>query len=248
MASPATGDYVRSDGSEEPRPTHGRATRASGQGANDRPRGRKHIDTYNSVDEMDDEDDATSWDGGDEDDDEADQMDLDDVEEVSANESSGEDEPKSLVVRLRYTKSSFTNSPDVVPSHKAAPAIGPPTPNTGPALATAPAPAPPPAAPAQATVPPPQVVPNVQANGYPNPQELPLNPITSVVQDTTLPGIALPLPSMQPQFSAPTPPYAVQEEAAPKPAYVAQGSTTHPDSHSFQPTSLPQPTPASSWQ
>ncbi|PVI07629.1 hypothetical protein DM02DRAFT_497216, partial [Periconia macrospinosa] len=104
-ASPATGDYVRSEASEEPQNAHGRSTRAAATKAvNGFSKKRKHSETYNSSDE--EEDDATSWDGGDEDE-EPDQMDLDEDEDQSDDASDEEDqEPKSLVVSLKYQKGS----------------------------------------------------------------------------------------------------------------------------------------------
>jgi hypothetical protein len=103
--SPATENYERSNASEEPRSTRG-GRRAGSDGL---PKQRKHIEGYNSVDEMDDEDDASSsggeWDGGDED-----EPDIvfaaDDSDSNSSEISSGDNdsERKSLVVTLRYTQ------------------------------------------------------------------------------------------------------------------------------------------------
>lgn len=91
--SPATGDYVRSDASEEPaqpaQPAHGRSTRAA---TNGRPLNRV-MDS--------DEDDATSWDGGDEDD-EPEQMDVDDLSEEDGDDD--DQDAQTLVVTLRYGK------------------------------------------------------------------------------------------------------------------------------------------------
>lgn len=98
-ASPATGDYVRSDVSEEPQqhPSHGRSTRAAGRGATNGGRLNRTVDS--------DEEDATSWDGGDEDEDEPDQMELDDDDDAHDEASSSEEEEeKSLMVTLRYGK------------------------------------------------------------------------------------------------------------------------------------------------
>lgn len=107
--SPATDEYERSELSEEPPVGPGRSTRASGRTAvNGWTKGRKHIEGYNSLDEMDDEDEASSsgaeWDGGDEDEpDEPDNdMDMDDSEEDDFD--SDLEEPQSLVVTLRYRK------------------------------------------------------------------------------------------------------------------------------------------------
>lgn len=112
-ASPTTGDYVRSDASEEPQQAHahGRATRNANRGAtNGRP--LKH-----SL-ESDDEEDATSWDGGDEDEDEPEQMELDDDEDEQAEDSSeDEDEQQSLVVTLRYGKGSSKPSNGDLPAN-----------------------------------------------------------------------------------------------------------------------------------
>ena len=106
--TPMTGEYERSELSDEPG-ADGRATRSGA-----RPRGtsrnqagkRKHIDTYNSLDDMDDEDEAESsvaeWDNPDGDDDAGD--DLAEDEEDFGESSDGEDEPKSLVVRLKLPR------------------------------------------------------------------------------------------------------------------------------------------------
>jgi hypothetical protein len=100
-ASPATGDYERSDASEEPR-TQGRSTRAGNRGATN---GRSSHRTVLS----DDEEDATSWDGGDEDEEEPEQMDVDDDEDDQDEESSEEEEePQTLMVTLRYGTGSAT--------------------------------------------------------------------------------------------------------------------------------------------
>lgn len=111
--SPASGEYARSNASEEPYATRGRATRANGKEANGRRPGRAHIETYNSVDEMDD-DEATSWDGGDEDEEEPEPMELEDDAEDSAPDTSEDEEPKSLVVHLKYAKGTKP-----APSHSA---------------------------------------------------------------------------------------------------------------------------------
>ena len=96
--SPATGDYVRSDVSEEPQSVHGRAARAANRGAiNER--------TLNRTMNSEDDEDATSWDGGDDDEEEPDQMDLDDDEDdAGADDDEEEDDEPSLMVTLRYRK------------------------------------------------------------------------------------------------------------------------------------------------
>ncbi|KAF2263901.1 hypothetical protein CC78DRAFT_464660 [Lojkania enalia] len=254
-ASPATGEYIRSDASEEPQqPTHGRSTRAATQTANGWPRGRKHIETYNAVDEMDDEDDATSWDGGDEDEDEGDQMDLDDEDDFGEQTSEDEEEqgPKSLVVRLRYPKGSFGASADVqsavkdkrsIPSgigQQSASSVG--SPLSGAPL-PAPAPVPEPAsAPAstsssapQATVMASSPLPttSISPNGFPvqQPQASIPTPVTLVEpasHRTPPPGDAYSLPKQEPHFSAPTPPYIAPEEPALKPQLPAQPQIQSP--------------------
>jgi len=109
-ASPATENYQRSEASEEPPVAPGnRSTRSSRRvGANGWTRGGSHIEGYNSVDEMDDEDEATSsgaeWEGGDED--EPDEMDDDMDEDDEDKDHFEEDEPRSLIVKLRYRKGS----------------------------------------------------------------------------------------------------------------------------------------------
>ncbi|KAK7709072.1 hypothetical protein SLS57_008797 [Botryosphaeria dothidea] len=101
--SAATGEYERSDASEGP---NGRATRI-GRGRVGVPQRshRKHIEGYNSIDEMDDEEEADEWDGGD-DDDEDDLGLNDDDDEESMGDDESDDEiyvkPRgSLVVTLR---------------------------------------------------------------------------------------------------------------------------------------------------
>ncbi|KAH7087487.1 hypothetical protein FB567DRAFT_346607 [Paraphoma chrysanthemicola] len=111
-ASPATGDYVRSEASEEPQQphAHGRSTRAAGRATTN---GRGLNRTVVS----DDEEDATSWDGGDEDEDEPEQMDLDDDDEAAEDSSEEEIEPATLMVTLRYRKGSFNPPHDASQSN-----------------------------------------------------------------------------------------------------------------------------------
>lgn len=114
-ASPATGDYVRSDASEEPQQSRGRATRAANRGtANGRPSNRA-LDS-------EDEDDATSWDGGDEDEEEPEQMELDDDEDQDAESSEEEEEPQTLMVTLRYGRGQGNPRNDGVKDDPTAPA------------------------------------------------------------------------------------------------------------------------------
>ncbi|KAL1626651.1 hypothetical protein SLS54_002814 [Diplodia seriata] len=101
LDSPGTADYERSDASEG---VNGRATRAGRSKHGVPQRSNKHIDGYNSIDEMDDEDEVDEWDGGD--DDEDDDLGLidDDEESLADDESDGDIpvKPKgSLVVTLR---------------------------------------------------------------------------------------------------------------------------------------------------
>lgn len=114
--SPGTDEYERSEVSEEPPIAPGsRSTRTSGRTAvNGWTKGRKHIEGYNSLDEMDDEDDASSsgaeWDGGDEDEpgDPDNDMDVDDSEEDDFEDE--EEEPQSLIVTLHYRKPVSTDT------------------------------------------------------------------------------------------------------------------------------------------
>lgn len=100
----ASATETYSDASEQP----GRPTRASRRAEpNGRGKPRKHIEGYNSLDELDDEDDAMSsghdWDAGDEDD--VDDNLIDDDDDEMSDGSEDEDlEPKSLVITLRYRK------------------------------------------------------------------------------------------------------------------------------------------------
>lgn len=205
-ASPTTGDYVRSDVSEEPR--QGRSTRAGNRSQSNR--------------EMDSEedDDATSWDGGDEEDDEPEQMDLDDDDDDLADQSSeGEVEPQSLVVTLRYGKkqangSSETN-PDLVSMNGAAQqndvhmadasaSVRPAAPVAAPLAPTAPAPSLP------------QVIPTAVQNGLSAAQQPPIVAVPKVElqqpQPMHPPTDASALPKLDGFFSAPTPPYTAPEE------------------------------------
>ena len=119
-ASPASGDYERSEPSEDPevaykRPTRGGKPMPGWKGwAIGYTKAEEHIDGYNEVDAMDeDEDEAMSsgesgedWDGGEEDDDvirvgAADDEDEEDMSDGESDDNSPR-EPKSLIVTLRY--------------------------------------------------------------------------------------------------------------------------------------------------
>jgi len=235
-ASPATGDYVRSEGSEEPeRPSHGRSTRAANRSTADGwAKGRKHVDSYNSLDDMDDEEDATSWDGGDEDEDEPDQMDIDDRDDESGNEPSDVDEPQHLVVRLRYRKGA-SGAPKLAPATKrdgltkselaskpgpaavGAPLTGMDAARQQPVLALAPAPAATAKPSFQALPPPSALISTVVPNGIPSTQEptslLPM--VAPAAPEPPPAGDAQPLPHLNTLFRAPTPPYTAQETQKP---------------------------------
>ena len=117
---PVTGVTDGTAGGEEQIESTGRPRRSTYRnGDGQKPRGRQHIESYNSVDDMEDESDATSsggeWEGGDDDDvddnivDEEDEADVDMSEEeasVVEEDMSGEENSRrrSLVVSLRYQK------------------------------------------------------------------------------------------------------------------------------------------------
>lgn len=104
---------------EEGPVSRGRPRRAVQQnGLQPKPRLRKHIEGYNSLDSMDDESDAASsggWDGGDDEsddhaeDDEAEDVDMSDGEDKDSGEEE-DDVRQSLVVSLRYLKSHSSQS------------------------------------------------------------------------------------------------------------------------------------------
>jgi hypothetical protein len=239
-ASPATGDYVRSENSEEPqRPAHGRATRGANNAADNWPKGRKHIETYNSLDEMDDEDDATSWDGGDEEEDAPEPMDMDDEDE-SGQDASDEEEHKSLVVHLKYPKGKF-DAQRTVPTMSEKDIIKPEgaedtfvEPVGASITAQQPVAAAPPPTEAPLEQPP---APAPVVNGAPTLQEEP-PAIVPVAHEPSTAGDAQTLPALNSMFSAPTPPYLSQEEAKAQPQQPQYPTAS----------ALPVPTPASTWQ
>jgi hypothetical protein len=204
-ASPATENYERSDASEEPRDGNGRPTRNARRSVSTGwQKGRKHIETYNSVDEMDDEDDASSsggeWDGGDEEepdivfageDDDEDSLDGSDEEDI---------EPKSLIVTLHLRKKSPTAAPtQIQPAPMSFPSPDVDSPNK-PTAQNGDTPALPPTAP-----------PSTGLNGYSAPvpvDTLPAQPIHSapVMIKPTTPATQSPeFPANQqaPQYPAP---------------------------------------------
>ncbi|KAF4548130.1 Hypothetical protein D9617_31g063660 [Elsinoe fawcettii] len=100
--SPTSNDH---DGSEMSGPTR-RASRSAGQAVNGVPKKRKHIDTYNEVDEMSDEEDAASsagWNSADNEDEGGNDGYGDDGPDELGDDSddSMDDESASLVVKLK---------------------------------------------------------------------------------------------------------------------------------------------------
>ncbi|KAL2358745.1 hypothetical protein BJ546DRAFT_960924 [Cryomyces antarcticus] len=103
------GELEDSETSGAPRSGVNRATRSGGRVAVDGlVKKRKHIDGYNSLDEMGDEEDAAStggeWDGDNDDDDEVDQRldESDEDEDMSEDDTEEDATPQSLMVTLRY--------------------------------------------------------------------------------------------------------------------------------------------------
>lgn len=105
--TPRTGDYEGSDATDELQQNgSGRATRSGGRSTVN-PRKRKHIESYNSLDEMSDEEDAESsgneWDGGDDEDDN-----MEDAEDDDEDDFLEDDEEdmvqRSLIVKLKVPK------------------------------------------------------------------------------------------------------------------------------------------------
>lgn len=107
-----TGSYAASETSDLPNGRPARASRSSNGGVDvNGSRKRKHIDTYNSYDEMSDEDSAQEsgdqWDGGDDDEDDKDNgIDSADEDDMSVEDDDLlDDSPKSLIVKLKVGKS-----------------------------------------------------------------------------------------------------------------------------------------------
>ena len=222
-ASPATGDYVRSDVSEEPYSGHGRSTRAANRGTTN---GR----SFNRTVDSEDEEDATSWDGGDDDEEEPDQMDLDDDDEDdAAEESEEEEEPHSLMVTLRYRK----GASDGAPAHEEdAPMTNgvdhDPIAATVASSTSTSAPKQPEPAPAQEVS-----APAPAPAGIMNGISTPVVPVAQQQQTST--GNLEALPKLDGVFSAPTPP----EEAPKSQAPVEAPASTF----EAQPPHQPAPTP-----
>jgi hypothetical protein len=203
-ASPATGDYVRSDVSEEPQADHGRSTRAAARGTTN---GRALNRTLDS----EDEEDATSWDGGN-DDDEPDQMDLDDDEEDAGEDSSDEeDEPQSLMVTLRYGKGATASSS--APSQATVMESGVDHLSIS------------------STAPTPQHAVPVTSNGVAAPsQQIYTASIVPAAHRHAPVGNPDALPQLDGFFLAPTPPYSAPEEA-PKPQQPVAHAEVPPPHH-----------------
>ena len=120
-------DELAPDNGDESDPVRsgGRATRAGGRpsanGANN-PRKRKHIDGYNSIDEMSDEDDADQsgdeWDSDRNDNQDETMPDADDEDsEPSDSDDDDLDQPTtgSLIVKLKVPSSAFSTAKDDTP-------------------------------------------------------------------------------------------------------------------------------------
>ena len=133
---PATGVTDRTDGAEEERESTGRPRRSTYRNGDSQKSGRQHIEGYNSVDSMEDESDATSssgdWQGGDDDDvddnivddeDDAD-VDISDDEACNVDGEDGTDgygHRRSLLVSLRYQKSTASIIDRSIPSEGESP-------------------------------------------------------------------------------------------------------------------------------
>jgi hypothetical protein len=229
-ASPATDNYERSDASEEPHGATGRATRNARRSVSAGwPKDRKHIETYNSVDEMEDEEDASSsggeWDGGDEEEADIVFAGEDDDEDMLDSSDDEENEPKSLIVTLRLGKKVMTSAPPPVqtspialPSPDADFPVKPNAPNGYP-TALPPASLPPAALPSTALPPtalpppsfPPTAPPSAGINGYSAPDlvaTIPAqpNPTAPVMIKSTAPvGQPPEFPAKQPGQQYPAP-------------------------------------------
>lgn len=230
-ASPATGEYMRSDVSEEPR--QGRSTRAGYQS------GGSHL---NRELDSEEDDDATSWDGGDEEE-EPEQMELDDDEDDTADQSSEEEEdPQTLVVTLHYRKKPADTSSETKPEPTS---LNGATYQEDVPMADAGAP-PRQEVPAIAAVPPPHVIPTAIPNGFSAQQ--PVIVAAPKVESAQPPVDANALPKLDGFVSAPTPPYSAPEQA-PK-QEQPQFHPIKPEATQQPPfsTTLPVTTHAPNWQ
>lgn len=117
-------------GSDESDPVRaGRSTRNAGRHV---PNGavnlrkRKHIDGYNSIDEMSDEDDAAAsgdeWNSDQNDDDDQEMPDADEDEsEASADDEDDDQSGRSLIVKLKVPQSAFASGNDTPPTSPPSP-------------------------------------------------------------------------------------------------------------------------------
>ncbi|KAI4639005.1 hypothetical protein J4E93_009494 [Alternaria ventricosa] len=227
--SPATGDYVRSDVSEEPQSGPGRSTRAANRGTTN---GR----SLNRTVDSEDEEDATSWDGGDDDEEEPDQMELDDDEDDAAEDSSDEEEePHSLMVTLRYRKGATDGS--AAPDQDAPMANGVDHDATAATLGDTGAPKQPEIAPAPETSAP-TSEPSSTMNGI-------SQPVIPVANQQLPTGNPEALPKLDGFFSAPTPPYSAPEEAPKHQTPVDVPTNSY---EAAPPPQHPTPAPTASWQ
>lgn len=142
--SDTEGDGVRSRGrsgtedSEQPPRGGGRATRSAFKpsvNGSSNLRKRKHIDTYNSIDEMSDEESGASGDEWDSDKNEAEDEPMPDVhndeddDDMSEADEESEDEdrePRSLILRLKVPSAALSNISNgtTTPQSAASPALG----------------------------------------------------------------------------------------------------------------------------
>jgi hypothetical protein len=202
-ASPATGDYTRSDVSEEPR--QGRSTRAGN---------RTHLSR--EVDSEEDED-ATSWDGGDEDEDEPEPMDLDDNDEQDGavhHLSDDEQEPRSLVVTLHYRKNPSAISEEFQPEETSASGVADTSDQATVHVTTAKLehPVVPTAMAASQPAPISRVIATAALNGV-SAHQSQSDPSTPTLQGQQPSADASTLSHVAAIFSAPTPPYSAPEDA-----------------------------------
>ncbi|KAF2993965.1 hypothetical protein E8E13_000648 [Curvularia kusanoi] len=232
-ASPATGDYIRSDVSEEPRQS--RSTRTGNR--------------TNLSREMDSEedDDATSWDGGDEDEDEPEQMDVDDDDEDDLA-SEDEQEPQSLVVTLHYRKNQSDIKKEAKPEEASSAGIAHVVDKTmADVIATPKLEDPVVAAVTTASQPtlPPRVIATPVPNGVSVQQPATFEPKPETQQPSTEAPV---LPKIEAVFSAPTPPYSAPEDA-PKQEQIRNppDQPSAPPQASY-PVNLPAATQPPHWQ
>ena len=202
-ASPATGEYTRSDVSEEPR--QGRSTRAGN---------RTHLSR--EVDSEED-DDATSWDGGDEDEDEPEPMDLDDNDDQNDavhHFSEDEPEPRSLVVTLHYRKNPSAISEEVQPEKTSASGLTDTSDQATVHVATPKLEHPivPTAVAASQPAPMSRVIATAAHNGV-SAHQFQSDPSAPKLQGQQPSTDASALPHVHAVFSAPTPPYSAPEDA-----------------------------------